>query len=45
MVLRPDSGNPVEAVLQALKAAEQVFGADVNAKGFKVALSCLTLAG
>ena len=36
MVLRPDSGDPVEAVLMALEAAEKVFGADVNAKGFKV---------
>ena len=37
MVLRPDSGDPVEAVLAALKAAEKVFGVDVNAKGYKVA--------
>ena len=38
MVLRPDSGDPVEAVLEALKAAEKVFGADLNGKGYKVAL-------
>ena len=38
MVLRPDSGDPVEAVLAALKAAEKVFGADVNTKGYKVIL-------
>lgn len=42
MVLRPDSGDPVEAVLAALKAAEKVFGADVNAKGYKVMLYCCT---
>ena len=36
MVLRPDSGDPVEVVLMALRAAERVFGADVNSKGFKV---------
>lgn len=38
MVLRPDSGDPVDAVLAALQAAEKVFGVDVNAKGYKVAL-------
>ena len=38
MVLRPDSGDPVEAVLAALRAAEKVFGVDVNPKGYKVAL-------
>ena len=38
MVLRPDSGDPVKAVLEALRAAEKVFGADMNAKGYKVAL-------
>ena len=36
MVLRPDSGDPVEAVLMALEAAEKVFGADTNSKGYKV---------
>ncbi len=35
MVLRPDSGDPVEAVIMALEAAEKVFGVDVNEKGFK----------
>jgi hypothetical protein len=46
MVLRPDSGDPVEAVLQAVKAAEKVFGADTNAKGFKVMPHiCSTFAG
>jgi nicotinamide phosphoribosyltransferase len=36
MVLRPDSGDPVEAILEALKAGEAAFGADVNSKGYKV---------
>eukprot|EP00887_Chlorella_sp_A99_P003184 scaffold9.g3184.t1 len=35
-VLRPDSGDPVDAVLAALKAVDATFGSDVNAKGFKV---------
>lgn len=35
-VLRPDSGDPVEAVLAGLKAAERAFGVDLNSKGFKV---------
>ncbi|KAL4447532.1 hypothetical protein ABPG75_004751 [Micractinium tetrahymenae] len=35
-VLRPDSGDPTDAVLAALRAAERAFGADVNGKGFKV---------
>lgn len=36
MVLRPDSGDPTEVVLQALRASEKVFGATVNDKGYKV---------
>jgi nicotinamide phosphoribosyltransferase len=36
MVLRPDSGDPVEAVLMGLSAGEKVFGVDTNALGFKV---------
>jgi nicotinic acid phosphoribosyltransferase len=36
LVLRPDSGDPVEVVMMALKAAEKVFGAAQNKKGFKV---------
>ena len=48
MVLRPDSGDPVEAVLMALEAAEKVFGADTNGKGYKVtslitACDCVTM--
>ncbi|KAH6569948.1 hypothetical protein BASA62_004544 [Batrachochytrium salamandrivorans] len=36
LVLRPDSGDPVKVVLQALHAADRVFGSDLNSKGFKV---------
>lgn len=35
-VFRPDSGDPVEAILMALKAGEKVFGATKNKKGYKV---------
>jgi len=36
MVLRPDSGDPVEAVLMALEAGQKVFGVDTNELGYKV---------
>lgn len=36
MVLRPDSGDPVKCVLQALDACEKAFGVTVNSKGYKV---------
>jgi nicotinic acid phosphoribosyltransferase len=36
MVLRPDSGDPVECILQGLDAGEKTFGATVNSKGYKV---------
>lgn len=48
LVLRPDSGDPVKVVLQALeytclsllqltiRAAEKIFGSNINAKGYKV---------
>lgn len=45
MVLRPDSGDPVEAVLAALEAAEKVFGADVNSRGYKVPRGCGVIQG
>lgn len=35
-VVRPDSGDPVECVVQGLKALERAYGADVNGKGYKV---------
>jgi len=36
MVCRPDSGDPVEAIMQGLKAIEDVFGCQKNEKGYKV---------
>lgn len=45
MILRPDSGDPLEAVLAALQAAERVFGADVNKKGYKVPKGCGVIQG
>ncbi|KAJ2806403.1 hypothetical protein H4R21_000879 [Coemansia helicoidea] len=36
LVVRPDSGDQVEAVLAGLRAIEQVFGSTTNAKGFRV---------
>jgi nicotinic acid phosphoribosyltransferase len=36
LVLRPDSGDPVAVVLQALRAAEKTFGYTLNSKGYKV---------
>ncbi|KAG2448213.1 hypothetical protein HYH02_006798 [Chlamydomonas schloesseri] len=45
LVLRPDSGDPTEAVLMALAAAEKVFGATRNAKGFKVIPGCGVIQG
>lgn len=45
LVLRPDSGDPVEAVLLALEAAEKVFGVDTNARGYKVPRGCGVIQG
>ena len=45
MVLRPDSGDPVETVLAGLEAAEKVFGVDVNKKGYKVPRGCGVIQG
>ena len=36
LIVRPDSGDPTDCVIQALQAGEKVFGVDVNRKGFKV---------
>ena len=35
-VVRPDSGDPVECVIEGLKALEKAFGATTNSKGYKV---------
>lgn len=45
LVLRPDSGDPVEAVMAALQAAERVFGVDLNSKGYKVPRGCSVIYG
>lgn len=45
MVLRPDSGDPAEVVVEALEACSRVFGYDVNAKGFKVLRGCGVIQG
>lgn len=36
VVIRPDSGNPAEVVLRALKLLESKFGTSYNSKAFKV---------
>jgi nicotinamide phosphoribosyltransferase len=36
MILRPDSGDPIEVVLAGLRAADACFGHRVNSKGYKV---------
>lgn len=45
IVLRPDSGDPVEAVLMGLEAAEKVFGVDTNSLGYKVPRGCGVIQG
>ncbi|KAF5831925.1 nicotinate phosphoribosyltransferase family-domain-containing protein [Dunaliella salina] len=45
LVLRPDSGDPTEAVLMALEAAEKVFGCTTNTRGFKVINGCGVIQG
>lgn len=45
IVLRPDSGDPVETVLAGLEAVEKVFGVDVNSKGYKVPRGCGVIQG
>jgi hypothetical protein len=45
MVLRPDSGDAVQTVVMGLRAAEKVFGCDVNTKGFKVPRGCSVIQG
>lgn len=45
MILRPDSGDPIEAVLLGLKSAEEAFGCIKNSKGFKVLKNSAVLQG
>ena len=44
-VIRPDSGDPVDCVIDGLYAAERAFGADVNSKGFKVLRGAAVIQG
>ena len=44
-VIRPDSGNPVDCVINALNAAEKTFGYDLNKKGFKVIRGAAVIQG
>jgi nicotinamide phosphoribosyltransferase len=36
LVVRPDSGDPVEIVAETLRLLDETFGSTVNSKGFKV---------
>lgn len=36
VIIRPDSGNPPEIVLETLKRLEEKFGITINSKGYKV---------
>jgi nicotinamide phosphoribosyltransferase len=36
LVVRPDSGDPIEVVLRCARLLEKRFGADTNSKGYKV---------
>lgn len=45
LVIRPDSGDSVETVIQGLRAAEQVFGTTTNSKGYKVINHCSVIQG
>jgi len=44
-VIRPDSGDPVQQVIDGLKAAEHAFGVELNSKGFKVLKNCAVIQG
>lgn len=36
VIIRPDSGDPATVVLDVLRRADEAFGSEVNAKGYKV---------
>ena len=38
LVVRPDSGDPTEVVLEVLRRLESKFGSKENSKGFKVCI-------
>lgn len=41
VVIRPDSGDPVEVVVRTLQILDEKFGTTVNAKGYKVLPACV----
>ena len=41
VVIRPDSGDPVEVVTQTLEILDECFGTTLNSKGYKVLPSCV----
>lgn len=41
LVVRPDSGDPVEVPLRVLRSLEASYGARTNAKGYKVLADCV----
>lgn len=43
LVIRPDSGNPVEVVTEALRRLAVHFGTTTNSKGYQVLPSCVRL--
>lgn len=45
LVVRPDSGNPIEIVAQTLALLAQRFGFDVNGKGYKLLRNVRVLQG
>jgi len=45
LVIRTDSGDPVEQVVKGLKAAEKCFPTSVNSKGYKVIKGAAVLQG
>ncbi|WP_101775452.1 nicotinate phosphoribosyltransferase [Pasteurella oralis] len=43
LVIRPDSGEPVEVICRALTILENKFGSTINSKGYKVLPDCIRL--
>jgi nicotinamide phosphoribosyltransferase len=41
LVIRPDSGQPEQVVIEVLKRLEQAFGSRINQKGYRVLNNCV----
>ncbi|MBI3440685.1 MAG: nicotinate phosphoribosyltransferase [Proteobacteria bacterium] len=41
VVIRPDSGDPVDVIIKSLKILDEKFGCTVNKKGYKVLPPCV----